>query len=92
MLGSILKDACHKLSCVTLEVDNYSRTIYELANSLYFPAPLDVIYSSDMESPQECCLNEILRVGRKITYERDHFVPAYGLWIMKLLLPFGEEE
>lgn len=48
--------------------------------------PLAVICSSDMESPQECCLNEILRVGWKITYGRNNFVPAYGLWIVRLLL------
>lgn len=48
--------------------------------------PLAVIYSFDMESPQECCLNEILRVGRKITYEKDNFIPAYVLWRVRLLL------
>lgn len=29
---------------------------------------------------------KFLRVGRKITYERNNFVPAYGLWIVRLLL------
>lgn len=54
---------------------------------LFFPpVPLAVIYNSGMESPQECCLNEILRVGQKITYERNNFVSAYGLWIVRLLL------